>query len=152
MNLLRHPHLLVWLAIPLLWIVPLLCSSKLFEVQIHDTYLVFPLTTLSTVATFALGGTGLLYALISSSGRYLNRYLSVGHVTTLLIAIIVLGYITYFSPSADYLLTEETTNRAPSFYWLTTLFVAELLLVLLSTTFFLANVSVGIVNRIRATD
>jgi len=90
-KIMKKPHLIFWISIPVLILNGILNSNKMLDINIQDTYYVFSKTALIIVISSLLAIMGLGYYLTLKSKGKLSKWLNLIHV-----ALTIGGMLTVF--------------------------------------------------------
>jgi hypothetical protein len=84
------PHIISWLAIPVIILVGLCFPYHTLDIQLHDTYYVVDNPHFTMAAALYLFVIGVVYWIIQKNGKRISHSLAFIHLVTTLTAIIAL--------------------------------------------------------------
>lgn len=79
--MIKKPHLIFWLSIPLIMLSGFISSRENLNINIYDTYYVFSLFDLNTFLSTLFGIIGLGYWIMLKAKRRLSKSLNLIHVS-----------------------------------------------------------------------
>lgn len=85
-NLLKTPHLIFWVFIPVIILIGFLGKQKMMVVNVYSSYFVFECFNVSVFISFLLGGLGVLYYIIRKKNIVFNPVQLVIHTVFTILA------------------------------------------------------------------
>ena len=79
-QIMKKPHLIFWISIPVLVLIGILNRKEMLDINIYDTYYVFSKTALIIMISALFGFMGLGYYLMLKAKRKLSKWLNLIHV------------------------------------------------------------------------
>lgn len=85
----NHPHLILWLTMPIIFMMTIISSNKMLDLQLHDTYFVFNRLHISIILCLLLALSGGAHYLLKE--HQLISWMTSFHVITTVLLTVYIG-------------------------------------------------------------
>ncbi|MCB0628588.1 MAG: hypothetical protein KDD15_02615 [Lewinella sp.] len=137
--LLKQPYKILWLTIPLIFLICIFGWYNTVDLQLHDKYFIFEIFHLGILLSSILSIMGLLYWLVRN--KKLVQWMTMFHLTTTLFCVVVLLIAALLISNTFVLLYQP--------HMLSNIFILLFILVIvLGQVFFLINLIISSIRNV----
>ncbi|WP_106793354.1 hypothetical protein [Aquimarina sp. Aq78] len=142
-QLLKKPHLIFLLTIPIIMLIGFLSRGAIFDINIHDTYYLIDYFYLATLISILFGIIGFGYWVMQKVNRRLSKWLNWAHIVLTFGGIIL---VPIFAQLYQKEIIEYKFNNN-----LTLVITIIILLMILAQIIFPINIIYGLIKKNRKT-
>ncbi|WMI68261.1 hypothetical protein [Mangrovimonas sp. YM274] len=112
-KLIEKPHLIFFLAIPIIMLIGMLSGDAVLDINVHDTYYVIAYLYLSILISILFGIIGTGYWIMLKANRKLSKWLNLIHITLSIGGLILIRILMqlFREPETETLLSDFDFNK-----------------------------------------